>query len=160
VGEAELVLFLAEQPTVYHTVSDLDGSYCIDDVPAGTYDLRVRRDDYMTTWIMGIEVADTVTSVDVSWGSTILFEAPWPNPVSGRVAFRFVSRTDAFVRLRVHDARGRFVRGWEGDADRDRPTEIVWDLDTFDGRTLPSGIYFVSLESGDQVLTHRFVRVR
>lgn len=160
VAGAELVLFLEGTATAHHAVSGVDGGYCIVDVPAGTYDLRVRRDDYATQWITGIVVDDTATSVDVSWLDAARLDAPWPNPASGHVEFRFRLVESAPVRLRVFDARGRLVRGWDGFADADRATVVPWDLESVDGRDLPSGTYFVSLETGDQVLTRSFVRVR
>ena len=160
VAGAELVLIADGAATAHHAVSGTDGSYCIDDVPAGTYDLRVRRDDFLTAWIVGVVVEDTATSVDVSWNSALRLAAPWPNPASGRVEFRFRLREAGPVQLRVHDARGRLVRGWEGRFDAERPIALGWDLRSADGRSLPSGRYFVSLESRGQVLTRSFVRVR
>lgn len=158
IAGAELTLFLDQQITALQAESQVDGSYCIDDVAPGTYDLRVRRDDYVTTWIEDVVVEDTATSIDVSWTTALRLDTPQPNPASGRIEFRFETAGTTPVRLRVFDVRGRLIRGWDDTVDGS--TVVPWNLRTVDGRPLASGLYFVSLESGGQKVTRSFICVR
>ena len=72
------------------------------------------------------------------------------NPSRGCVALRVETDGAGVASLEVHDTAGRLVRllssGWhEGGARR-----VVWDGMDARGRTVPAGIYLVTLKSGSR----------
>lgn len=146
--------------TGFHAATDAAGAFCISGIPAGTYDLQVRRDHYVTTYARGVEVTEDVTGVDVgvmSLAATLL--PPAPNPAHGRIQFRFQLRDPAPVRLEVLDAQGRLLKGWSQTAAAAGEHALTWDFRDFAGRTLPAGRYFVRLRIASAKFTRAFARV-
>jgi hypothetical protein len=86
--------------------------------------------------------------------------APRPNPALGRSVVAFELPFEQSVRLTVYDVSGRRVARL---ADRDFGPgrhEVEWSGVDERGRTLPSGIYFVRMESPGSVQTTRLVLLR
>jgi hypothetical protein len=149
--------------TGFEGVSDENGAFCIEAIPAGTYDLQVRRDHYRTTHVRGVEVTDIV-SVDIPVppiGAILL--SPRPNPARAHVQFRFRLDGPGRVRLEVFDARGRRIKGWESQAALAGERSLDWDLRIADGRRAPAGRYIVRLsfpvDSRRAVVTRAFTIV-
>jgi hypothetical protein len=160
VPQAALFLFdNANQYTGLYDDTDSNGQYCINNVPAGTYTLQVRVDDYLVKVVPGIEVTQT-TGVDVDLTPRFALQQPWPNPASTQVTFQFVAPPDTQVELDVFDVAGRRVYGWKGRAGTNGGRTIEWNLRDFNGSELQSGIYFVRLHAADATLVRRFVRLR
>lgn len=93
-------------------------------------------------------------------GEALRLEPPAPNPFRGttRIAFRLPRATD--VRLTVHDATGRLV-GLLARGPRAAGSHLVpWDGTDGAGRTLPSGIYFVHLETPGVRQTQKMLLMR
>ncbi len=84
----------------------------------------------------------------------------WPNP--SRAGLRltlFVPETMAaeLLSVRAYDASGRLVSAiYEGNA---APRALVWDGRDESGRLLPTGMYFVRLRAGDQVVSRSVVLI-
>lgn len=83
----------------------------------------------------------------------LMFDNPFPNPVSDRTMFRYAAKSGSKVTLRVYDVQGREV------AD-------LADFETGDGfiRTtpwytddVPSGVYFAVLQAGTQSTSRKIV---
>ena len=159
VPRAGVFLYQTNAYTGFSAATATDGSFCIDSVPAGTYDLQVRVDDYQTAWVAGIEVSDTATSVDVSAGIGLRLALPWPNPASSTVTFEFSSAQPVPMQMRIFDAKGRLVQGWSGSIDASTRT-LGWDLKDRFGEPTASGLYFVQLQIRGNTITRPFVRVR
>ncbi len=157
---AQAAIFLYDNNGTYankHTVTDVAGAYCLNDIAAGMYTIQVRRDDYITEVVTDIEVTDTSTPVDVVAYRGLRLRT-WPNPASNSVQIEIGATDGTPVTLEVYDAAGRFVRGWKG-VGRGGHT-INWNLRNLRGSPISSGVYFVRLRSADQSVTHRFVRFR
>lgn len=86
----------------------------------------------------------------------------WPRPaVDGAVQVAFdAGRARAQAEVVVHDVRGRRVRTLFGGADAPGITRLTWDGRDADGRTVATGVYFVSLRGGSADLTRKVVVVR
>jgi hypothetical protein len=110
-------------------------------------------------------VEDVRTDVAVAGGPTrVAFAAPYPNPASASVVFRYTLPAGSAVTLDVYDVRGRRVRGIV--KREEAPGEY---LVTFDGRdrngaALAAGQYFARLRVDGpgvaETLTRRFSVVR
>jgi len=140
-----------------NTATATDGTFCLPDIPAGTYDLEIRVDDYQTAYRRGIVVEDTVTAVEIPIGAAALWLAPpSPNPARGAVGFQFRLSDAGPTRLAVYDVRGRQVRGWEGELPAGGH-QLAWDLRSQTGDRLPAGVYFVRLQAGAGSQTRKLI---
>ncbi len=140
--------------------TDAAGHYCIGGIPAGTYDLEVRVDDYQVAYRRGVVVTDQTTGVDVDahfLKSTL--SPPWPNPARNGVSFRLRIRDAGTIGLAVVDLNGRLLKGWTGLAGAGEDRTIHWDFRDAAGRTLPAGRYFLRLSAGDLAMIRSFVRL-
>ena len=144
--------------TGHHGVTDVTGAFCIDGVPAGTYDLSVQVNDYRLAWVTGIVVSDVPSDVVVDAVlPPVWLWPPWPNPAQGKINIRLKSKAAEPFTVAVHDVAGRLVRGWQTTGDGGEQT-LAWDGRDRTGRNVPSGCYFVILRSKDVSLT-RWVQV-
>jgi hypothetical protein len=160
-GAGIFVLTTGGTTTGFQGVSDAGGSFCISGIPAGTYDLEVQRDHYVTAFVRGVQVVDDVSGVDIGvLPSAATLFAPRPSPARTQVEFRFRLAAPGAVRLEVFDARGRRVRGWSSDDAATGESSVAWDLRDADGRAVPAGVYVVRLETTEGAVTRRFMRVR
>jgi len=136
--------------TGYHGATDETGRFCIDEIPAGTYDLEVTVDNYRTRYLRGIVVTDETTDVDIDiWGLEHFLAAPWPNPAQTSVNFRYSIGVPVPVKLEVYDVRGRLVRGWQDTAPVTGVHDFSWDLRARDGSRISSGVYYVRFSAGN-----------
>lgn len=160
VPQAAIFLFdNSSQYTGLYAGTDVNGHYCVNNVPDGTYTLQVRVNNYITAVVNGIEVT-TTTGVDVDLHPRFGLSQPWPNPASTSVTFRLQARPDSQVEVDVFDVSGRRVYGWRGRAGGAGERTIEWNLRDFNGSDLQSGIYFVRLHTADGTQVRRFVRLR
>ncbi len=144
----------------FQAVSDSVGAFCMLNVPVGTYDLQVRRDDYATTYVRGVVVED-VTGVEIGLPPLPgeLF-APFPDPALHQVRLRFRLAQASPVRLDVVDTQGRRIKAWQGSSLAAGEHTIDWDLRDASGRSVPVGRYFVRMEVRGSLTTRAFARVR
>lgn len=147
-----------DQYTGRYAGTDVNGHYCIDNVPSGTYTIQVRVNDYLSAVVRGIVVEDA-TAVDVTTRPPLFLDQPWPNPATNEVTFRLDAPGGADTRLEVYDVRGRLVMGWRGEGPTGGRT-IRWDLRDAQGDPISSGIYLIRLRAGGNEIVRRFVRIR
>ncbi|MBK7190766.1 MAG: carboxypeptidase regulatory-like domain-containing protein [bacterium] len=94
--------------TGLHAASDAAGSWCIDNVPAGTYHLDVRVDDYRIGLVRDVVVTGSASGIDIAAQlPTTAIDAPWPNPAHGQVSFRLRLGAPGAATLAVYDVAGR-----------------------------------------------------
>jgi hypothetical protein len=148
-----------DQYTGLYAGTDVDGHYCINNIPAGTYTIQVRVDDYLSAVVRGIAVEDDATAVDVTTRPPLFLGQPWPNPARNDVTFQLDAPDGAQTSLEVYDVRGRLVMGWSGIAPAGGRT-IHWNFRDAHGESVASGIYLVRLRAGGNEAVRRFVRIR
>lgn len=147
--------------TGLYGATDIDGGFCISDVPAGTYDLEVRVDHYRTAFRRNVVVVNDLTSVDLDIGSrAAALLPPLPNPARHSVRFAFRLSEAAPVTVEVVDALGRRVKGWRTASAAAGDHAVTWDFLDARGAAAPAGRYFVRLVSTDVTLTRPFIRIR
>lgn len=147
--------------TGLHAASAADGTWCLDGVPAGTYHLDVRVDDYRIGLVQGVVVTDATSGVEVSAVlPTVAVDAPWPNPAQGQVSFRLRLGRETAATAAVYDVSGRRLRAWTDAAAAPGERLLEWDFRDDRGREVPAGRYYLRLEAGGQAVTRAFVRVR
>jgi plastocyanin len=87
------------------------------------------------------------------------FQPPFPNPsgASVNLVLSLAARTE--VRLDVFDLRGRRVATvHDGDLGEGLHA-LVWDGRADHGRFVGAGVYFARLRAGEDVLTHKILRI-
>ena len=142
-------------------VSDAGGAWCIADLPAGTYTLEFRVDDYVTAWVAGIEVTSDLSDVPVALTrANVTFDPPWPNPAAGAVKLRLHVAEPAPVDLRIYDARGRLVRSWTAQSVEPGTRDYQWDGRDAAGRPAPAGLYLIRVGSRDARTTRPLILTR
>ncbi len=148
-----------DQYTGLYAGTDVDGRYCIASIPAGTYTIQVRVDDYVAAVVSDIVVEEDATDVDVTTRPPLFLEQPWPNPATSEISFRLDAPDGVDTRLEVYDVRGRLVMGWRGGGPEGSRT-IRWNLRDASGNPVASGVYLLRLRAGGNELVRRFVRLR
>ena len=85
---------------------------------------------------------------------------PIPNPARGSILLRGFLTVSGPVRLDIYNAQGQLVRTLVDEPRGAGDLKIVYDGKSQDGRTLPAGIYFLTLSSSYGSRTRRFIRLR
>ncbi len=97
---------------------------------------------------------------DASKATARVFLAAAPNPFDRGTVVRFVTRHDDSIRLEIFDASGRCIREMlHGDAAAGEH-RIEWDGRDRGGRSVPSGVYYLSLEGNSGATRRQIVRMR
>jgi hypothetical protein len=73
---------------------------------------------------------------------------------------RYLPESQERVSVRVYDVRGRLVRTLMDDMQADGCVEVIWNGDTDYGTLAASGIYFVRLEAGDEVVSGKALMIK
>lgn len=158
--EALVLGYLTDGSFAGHSaVTAADGTFCIENIPAGTYDLQVRVRDHLVGTVKNVVVVDDVTGIEIDGALPPVTLGVFPNPARANARIAFAAENAAWATVEVFDARGRFVRGWSARAPLDAGREFTWDLRDADGRDVPAGLYFVRLTSDAGALVRRLVRL-
>lgn len=127
--------------------SDANGAFCIENIPAGTYDVEVRVDDYQVAYVRGVVIVNT-TDVNIEAGSRELqLLRPSPNPTRDVARVAWTLPVAARVKLAIYDVHGRLIRGWHAERLGPGTRSIVWNLRDAEHRRVAAGTYFVHLEA-------------
>lgn len=146
--------------TGLHAASALDGTWCLDAVPAGTYHLDVRVDDHRIGVVQNVVVNGSASGVDIATQMpAAALDAPWPNPAAGQVNFRLRLGRTGPATVAVFDLAGRRLRTWVDGSAVAGERVLDWDFRDEQGREVPAGRYYLRLESAGEVVTRPFVRV-
>jgi len=146
-------------------VTEDDGSYFIEGLPAGTYDIVVDKEGYSPTSTLSVTVdasnnysvtdgsvivtPDGVTSVDD--GSTRLLPAKYqleqnyPNPFNPTTEIRFDLPQTSNVSLKIYNLIGQEVAILTNTVFNAGSYQIQWNGVDDHGSAVGSGIYFVKL---------------
>lgn len=156
-------LFLRTPAGAYtglNSATDASGHFCFSAIPAATYDIEVRVDDYRTAYLRNVVVVDAVSGVEIGLEPAPAGLAPpTPNPATARVEFSFHLNQPGQVRLLVCDVRGRLVTGWQTTEASAGDRRIAWDFRDREGRSVAPGRYFVKLETDGYSVTRSLIRL-
>lgn len=163
VGVPRAGLFLRTPAGVYtglNSATDASGHFCFSAIPAATYDIEVRVDDYRTAYLRNVVVVDAVSGVEIGLEPAPAGLAPpTPNPATARVEFSFHLNQPGQVRLLVCDVRGRLVTGWQTTEASAGDRRIAWDFRDREGRSVAPGRYFVKLETDGYSVTRSLIHL-
>lgn len=84
-----------------------------------------------------------------------------PNPFRGVTEFQLgPDWVEPGAELRIYDTAGRLVRRFRISSDAGTPGKITWRGDDEAGRTVPDGVYFCEMRSGQRVEIVKVVHLR
>jgi flagellar hook assembly protein FlgD len=84
----------------------------------------------------------------------------YPNPSGGDTSVDFFVESSGNVELTVYDVAGRLVRTLHTGALARGEHASNWDGRNAAGKRVPSGVYFLRLNTGGVVVSSRLVRIR
>jgi hypothetical protein len=145
--------------TGFYAASDALGKFCIGGIPAGTYDVEVRVDEYLWTYVRNVVVNESTTDVGDALVPRLALLPPSPNPARRGVHLRFGLAAVGPATLEVLDASGRLIKGWSAASLSAGAHDIPWDLRDGAERSIPAGRYFVRLSANDRREIRSFVRI-
>jgi hypothetical protein len=88
------------------------------------------------------------------------FHASSPNPSSRGTSVRFDLPERRYVRLVIHDVKGRLVRALVDGELPPRSHTVTWNGRDASGREVSGGVYFVHLEAGPDIENSKVIVVR
>lgn len=163
-GVAHAGIFLRTPAGAYTGINgatDVAGAFCIANVPAGTYDIEVRVDNYQVGYLRGVVVTTSSTDVELPAAlDGLRFASPMPNPARTATQFSWTLGSAGWARLSIFDARGRLVRAWASAALSAGEHSQAWNLTDATGRPVDAGVYFVHLDTPMGGRVRALVRVR
>lgn len=80
-----------------------------------------------------------------------------PNPFSGSSEISFSLEKQGFASLKIYNTKGQLVKSILNENKAAGQHTICWNGDSDAGKNLPSGIYMVRLQSGEQVRTAKIL---
>ncbi len=92
--------------------------------------------------------------------NTFMLAQNWPNPFNQETALTFSLPGAERIRFDILDARGRLVRRLAEGSYSGGEHRLRWDGRDFDGKALPSGIYFYQLTGASQTLRQKLLLLR
>jgi hypothetical protein len=88
------------------------------------------------------------------------FESVSPNPFTSQLVLWYVVPDARHTRVTVHDAQGRQIRELKDQTQSTGARSIVWDGRDAFGKDSAPGIYYIRLESGDDLTSTKAVLIR
>ena len=75
----------------------------------------------------------------------------YPNPFNGNLKIQYERAEASFVNIKVFSINGRLVNDFDMGKLFSGKHSLIWDGFSKDGRSLPTGIYIISLNSTDSI---------
>jgi hypothetical protein len=93
-------------------------------------------------------------------GSASVSSAAAPNPFRPETNIKYTLRDSGPVSIRIYSVNGQLVRSLREETATPGAYEVRWNGKDDGGRTMPSGIYFVSVKQGTESSQTRLVLAR
>ena len=86
----------------------------------------------------------------------------YPNPFKGKIDIRYcIGQSAEGIELKIYNTNGRLVKQFPLPTPYSLlPTSISWDGTDNKGNTLPNGVYFCNLNTGDTIYTRKMVLLK
>jgi hypothetical protein len=82
-----------------------------------------------------------------------------PNPFTRSAIIRYQTNDDKPVSIKIFDASGRMVKEFAGHH-IERNNNIVWGAEDNQGRTVPHGVYFVTITTPSDTKIKKIVHIK
>jgi hypothetical protein len=89
----------------------------------------------------------------------------YPNPYSASehdcgITIALGDAVSGDVAIRIYDMYGVLVRDFTGGSEATRTRDVLWDVKNDDGKDVASGMYIVTIDTGDKVVTRKIMVIR
>jgi hypothetical protein len=84
----------------------------------------------------------------------------YPNPFNPETNIEYHLKSNALVAIDIYDIQGKQVRSLGGDYRQAGTYTIKWDGLNENGTQVPSGVYFIRITAGNEILNHRIVMMK
>lgn len=136
------------------------GNYTLNETSVNIQASLIVLAGYFSTGGAATGVPEEEESDEVVWEPRARLDPSHPNPFTSETAISYVVPGASSVTLGVYDAAGRVVVTLEHGTRPAGRHSLAWDGRTAAGRALPAGVYFLRLDVGSEVLTHKLVLLR
>lgn len=144
-----------------------DETLVLEDVEAGYYGLLVSKsnhEDFARTATFSLEIQGSnlspVPDEGVDLPAVSRIEGVYPNPFNPQTTVKLALRQAGRAAVKIYDLQGRLVKTlFDGEMAAGRH-ELVWTGRNHNGRTVPSGVYFVRVIHPDGMDQHRMSLVK
>jgi hypothetical protein len=92
-------------------------------------------------------------------GQTITLSAS-PNPTKGSTSITVEASTGSTVEIDIYNIKGQKVRNLKHDMPLDGKMSLIWDGRDAKGQRVHSGIYFIRLNAGGEISTHKLIMLK
>jgi len=149
--------------TNYSTITDANGDYLIKNLPDGFYTVIIDAPNYKQKVYrdLGVGIYDQVDDAPVGEVPRVFnVEQNFPNPFNPETAIIYFLPKSAQVSFRIYDALGRTVyeipESWQSDGSH----TIHWKGVNTENNTLPSGIYFYTVQTREWQETKKMLLIQ
>jgi len=141
------------------TLFDVDFSDTLHGVACG-YNIILYTTDGGQTWYQGSVEIQEEQNLGVP-NRNLKLEV-YPNPFNENLTIKFqIPNPKAEISLKIYDTRGKLVKAFNLQSSILNLTSVItWHGDDNNGHTLPSGIYFIKLETGSTALTREIILLK
>ena len=168
---------------VASTVTNADGSYALDEMPAGSYKIMASTSESPTAFYGGTN-AENASSVEVGNGqsaenvdfniegttgvddtegvipSTYGLEQNYPNPFNPETTIRYQLAGKSEVSLKVYNLLGQDVATLVNTTQEPGVYRVQWNGTNQLGQKVATGVYLFQLKAGDFIMTRKMVMMR
>ena len=95
------------------------------------------------------------TSKDLSTPNTYQILECYPNPFNGSLKIQYEIAEASFVNIKVFSINGRLVNDFDMGKLFAGKHSLIWDGLSKDGRSLPTGIYIISLNTTNSIINKK-----
>jgi len=84
----------------------------------------------------------------------------YPNPCNSQAAISFKLKYDTDVHVSIYNVKGQMVKDFGKTGYKSGNNSLIWNGTDYTNKEITGGIYFIKLESGKNILTHKMVVIR
>lgn len=84
----------------------------------------------------------------------------YPNPFNPETNIEYHLRSNALVAIHIYDIQGKLVRSWADNYRQAGTYTIKWVGLNDNKSPVPSGVYFIRISAGNEILNHRIVMMK
>jgi len=123
--------------------------------------------DYFTDLIMPVENTNYIVkltgdtpSQSVTTINPLVSLKSYPNPCNSQAAISFKLKYDTDVHVSIYNVKGQMVKDFGKTGYKSGNNSLIWNGTDYTNKEITGGIYFIKLESGKNILTHKMVVIR
>jgi len=182
VANAPIFAINVDGQVVASTVTNVDGSYSLDELPAGSYKIMASTAASAATFFGGsnqenatpVEVSEgqNAENVDITESTTDVeqvgetvpasfnLEQNFPNPFNPETSIKYQLAGQREVSLKVFNLLGQDVATLVNQKQEAGVYRATWDGTNRFGQKVASGVYLFQLKAGDFQMTRKMVMMR